>query len=88
MFVAAKHCLPELRLALVRKYPTILSLLWLALLFWESAQTGDPLGVMPFPQFDKLVHLIIYAVLGLLLAWSLVRDWNFKSIFWIFLLAL
>lgn len=69
------------------KKSSLLALLWVGVLFWESSVPGDPLKPLPFANFDKLVHLVIYSVLGFLLAMSLVKDWKAKSLYWIFFIS-
>jgi len=53
-----------------------LALAWAALIFAASSQPGSSVGLPP--PWDKLAHLIAYAVLaGLLHAAGLARRWAF-----------
>lgn len=65
---------------------SILTGIWLLVIFIESSLPGDPLKLPPFPHFDKLIHFTAYAILGLLLAVSLHREWKFGlgvKLFWV-----
>jgi VanZ family protein len=46
-------------------------LLWAALILILTSIPGSHLPVLPFRNFDKIVHLAIYGVLG----WLAIRAW-------------
>lgn len=43
-------------------------ILWMAVIFLLSSIPGKEFPVIPFPGFDKLVHIVLYSILGFL--WS------------------
>lgn len=47
-------------------------LLWAALILILTSIPGSHIPVLPFPYFDKVVHLAIYGVLG----WLTARAWT------------
>lgn len=51
---------------MIKKY--IPSVLWMVVIFVLSSIPGKQLPEMPFPGFDKIAHIGIYAILGFFLA--------------------
>jgi VanZ family protein len=47
-------------------------LLWAALIFILTSIPGSHIPALPFRNFDKIVHLTIYGVLG----WLTARAWS------------
>ena len=59
------------------------ALLWAALIFTLSHQTGSSLPSLPLPGLDKVVHAAVYGVLAALLAWG--AGWPGRAPRWAWL---
>ncbi len=60
--------------------PYLLPILWMLLIFTLSSFPGPAIPKYPFPGFDKLAHLIVYAVLAALWYCSLKIDFRRRLI--------
>lgn len=58
-----------------RIVPWTVLLLYLGAIFYVSSKSQDDLPSLGFALSDKVVHLKVYGLLGLLAAWSLRRTW-------------
>ncbi len=67
-----------MRLTLASRHWWILFILWLGATTWASATPGNRIPPLPFPQADKIAHLLIYAAGGFLLTRALMTSRNFR----------
>jgi len=58
-------------------FPTAL---YCAFIFFLSSQSL-PINVLPFPHVDKLVHILLYTVLGVLFTRAYSKQWGRTSFF-------
>lgn len=71
------------RMEIERGRAWIYFLLYCGLITYMSHQPGDPMAVMPFPHFDKLIHFCEYFVFAILFQRALAlqgiergNDWS------------